>query len=398
MEGNVGLTTPGNSEFLEKEKTCIACGATDWLALPDIGNGRSVTTGGRIVAEPLGKSHCRPCGLVQRTGATLLAKTDFYETRYSFYERPGADRFDRERYNQMAEWIRASLPSTPRRALDAGCGRGWMLQAMAHSYPTTQFSGIEPSEIESENARRSGFDVVTGRIDGSAGATRYDLIYSTNVLEHTESPVDFLMGLRIRLAADGCIVITCPDASNPGSEMLFSDQSFSFLPKHLEALATQADLEIVTWAGPPDHVSLRDKQLVVLRPSPAQRNPISPLTEASETLYERRRAYLHDWQRCHEKLQKECQGARYVYNFGTSIWGFLLAGYCAEYWAQVTCCIIDQGSGEFFGKPVRDASEVIFGQDDVIVLGVDPTTQSRFARRFVDSAARIVLWNDLVTR
>jgi hypothetical protein len=181
--------------------------------------------------------------------------------------------------------------------------------------------------------------------------------------------------------------------------MLFSDQNFSFLPKHLEALAAQADLEVMTWAPPPEHISLRDKQLVVLRSAGAARpTPFNPPPDAGQELYQRRCAYLDNWQRCHEKLKKECEGARNVYNFGTSTWSFLLAGYCSQYWKQVTACIIDQGAGEFFGKPVRDASEITFSNDDVIVLGVDPGNQSRFAGRFADSAARLVVWNDLVKR
>jgi SAM-dependent methyltransferase len=386
-------------DSLTKQQICAVCAATDWLALPNLGGERSVTTAGLIIPEPLGKAQCRLCGLVQRTAVSLLARTDFYEMRYSFYERPGADRFDRERYAAMADWIRAAVPPAPARVLDAGCGRGWMLQAMAEVFPAAHLSGIEPSEVESENARRLGFEVTTGRVGRAAGPARYDLIYSINVLEHTESPVQFLTGLRERLAAGGHIVITCPDASNPGSEMLFSDQNFSFLGVHLEALAAQADLEVAAWAGPPGHITLRDKQLVVLRQAAAPRRDASALNiRDSEALYQKRCDYLRDWVRCHDRLERECRGARHVYNFGTSTWSFLLAGYCPEYWSQVTCCVIDGGCGEFFGKPVRDAAEVHWAKDDVIILGVDPVTQSRFGLRFVDSPARTIVWNDLITR
>jgi SAM-dependent methyltransferase len=388
-----------NENLTLESQICVVCGASDWLMLPDPDNEQSVTTGGRIIAEGLGKSHCRSCGLVQRTRATLLAKTDFYETRYSFYNRPGANRFDRERYAQMAAWIRASLPITPVNVLDAGCGRGWMLEAMVSVLPSAHFRGIEPSETESENARRLGFDVVTGRVGSSASAAHYDLVYSTNVLEHTDAPLNFLIGLRELMAADGRIVITCPDASHPGSEMLFADQNFSFLPEHLEALAARAGLEVDTWAGPPAHVSLRDKQLVVLRQaSAAPAKAVTPQIEDSAALYERRRAYLQGWEQCGERLARECRGAGRVYHFGTSTWSFLLAAYCPEYWSQVTSCIIDGGSGEFFGKPVADAESVTLAADDVIVFGVDPDRQAWFAERFVDSPSRAVLWNDLVRR
>ncbi len=217
------------------ETVCAVCSGTEWHPLPRLDAGRSITTAGNIVSEPLGKSHCRRCGLVQRTAAPFLARTDFYEKHYSFYERPGASRFDCERYSGHGDVDCRRSPAPPARVLDAGCGRGWMLDAMASLYPESQFSGIEPSESESHNARRRGFDVITGRVGGGTLRTsRYDLIYSTNVLEHAECPAAFLANLRSMLAADGRIVITCPDASRPNAEMLFSDQNFSFMPSHLE--------------------------------------------------------------------------------------------------------------------------------------------------------------------
>jgi SAM-dependent methyltransferase len=379
---------------------CVVCGATDWLPLPDVGGGRSVTTAGRLILDPLGKAHCSHCGLVQRTAAPFLAQTDFYEKRYTFYERPGADRFDRPRYTAMARWIRAAAPTAPARILDAGCGRGWMMEAMQAVFPGAAFRGIEPSEAESENARQRGFDVATARVGRSAaGQGSYDLVYSTNVLEHTESPVDFLAGLRGMLAPAGRVVIICPDGSNPGSELMFSDQSFSFLPAHLEDLAAHAGLEVVRWGDPPAEPSLRDKQLVVLRRAAADR-PAGAARAWKDVapLYQARCDYLNAWKSCGERLSRECQRARHVYNFGTSTWSFLLAGYCRDYWTLVTACMIDGGSGEFFGKPVRHAAQVRLAAGDVVVMGVDPKAQAGFAARFADSPARTVAWNDIIAR
>lgn len=381
--------------------TCAVCEAAQWRPLPGPGADRSITTAGRIVREPLGKAQCSRCGLVQRTAAPFLARTDFYEKHYSFYDRPGADRFDRERYLAMANWIAAALPAPPARVLDAGCGRGWMLEAMVSVYPQSRFSGIEPSESESHNARQRGFDVVTGRVDrGTAREGAYDLIYSTNVLEHTESPAQFLADLRGMLAPGGQIVITCPDASRPNSEMLFSDQNFSFLPSHLETLAAKADLEVAAWTGPPGSVtSLRDKQLVVLRASRSAATGVVRFDSPDvERLFRERCEYLHAWTRCGEMLDRECGAARRVCNFGTSTWSFLLAGYCPAYWARVTSCTIDGGAGEFLGKPVTDAAVLSPAAGDVVVLGVDPASQSRLAARFAGCAGRVVAWNDIVDR
>jgi SAM-dependent methyltransferase len=338
--------------------------------------------------------------VAQRTGATFLAQTDFYEKQYSFYERPGAALFDRQRYAAMANWIRASLPSTPTTILDAGCGRGWMLEAMAAVFPGAKFSGIEPSEAESDNARRLGFDVMTSRIAPSMKTReRYDLVYSTNVLEHTDSPADFLTGLGSLLTPEGRIVITCPDGSTPGAELMFSDQNFSLLPVHLVRLATRSGLEVARWSGPPPDVSLRDKQLVVLRRAtgdPVTATGISSPDMAS--LHRKRCDYLDAWRSCAEKLRSECAQARRVYNFGTSTWSFLLAGYCPQYWELVTAAMIDGISGEFLGKPVLDAGRVDLKDGDAVVLGVDPEKQKKLSERFRDSPARVITWNGIVTR
>ena len=379
---------------------CVACGSTAWSPLPDVGAGRSVTTAGQIVDEPLAKAHCRGCGLVQRRTPRLLADTDYYDRRYSFFDRPGAERFDRDRYDAMANWIRESVQSEPATALDVGCGRGWMLDAMRRVWPRTRFIGIEPSADDSEKARRRGLDVRTARLGDNRQAT-YDLVYATNVLEHTRSPAEFLIGLRRACAPGGQVVITCPDASTPNQDIMFSDQNFSFLPAHLQMLAGQAGLDVEAWHGPPPVVSLRDKQLVVFRTADRDaptRSRVALLPADNERLYEARNAYVASWRDCDARLTRACKQCRQVYNFGTSTWSFLLAGYCPHYWRLVTACIIDGGGGEFLGKPVSDVGTITLRETDAVVLGVDPASQHHLAARFAGSPARLVTWNDLIGR
>src|SRR5262249_50273594 len=152
----------------------------------------------------------------------------FYEKNYGFFDRPGAARFDRPRYEAMANWISESLDNNePTSILDAGCGRGWMMRALHDKYPSAMFWGVEPSERESEIARREGWAVDTAMVDENyAIARRYDLVYCTNVVEHTTNPLDFLSKLRELTNPGGRIVVTCPDASYANSEFMFSDQKF----------------------------------------------------------------------------------------------------------------------------------------------------------------------------
>ena len=388
---------------------CAVCGCTTWLPLHEPGP-QAITTGGRLIAEPLGKAQCAVCGLVQRVQQKHLSQTDFYEKSYSFYQRPGAEHFDRARYTAMASWIADAMPLPPRRILDAGCGRGWMIEAMREFFPNAEFSGIEPSEQESENARQRGLRVTTGRIGAGTGTsdTRHDVVYSTNVLEHTESPVAFLRGLRELLTPDGHIVILCPDATTPGAELMFADQSFSFLPAHFPDLAASAGLCVTSWQGPPRRVSLRDKQLVTLQQSQSMtlkeyrpdvlHGSVVPMTPLLGPLYQARQEYLLAWRALDDHLTAQVNGAPSIYHFGTSTWSFLVAAYCPRYWSVVTACMIDNGSGHFLNKPVRDTRSTELTSNDLVVLGVDPEHQPSFAERIRRAGARPISWNTVVNR
>ena len=119
---------------------------------------------------------------------------------------------------------------------------------------------------------------------------------------------------------------------------------------------------------------------------------------AIKNIHDDRCRYMKSWKACDEFLSAECRSARRVYNFGTSTWSFLLAGYCPEYWELVSCCVIDGGSGEFLGEAGIDVVGLSLGKGDALVMGVDPQSQHMFASRFAASPAALVTWNQIITR
>src|ERR1044072_9395806 len=82
---------------------CSVCGSTDWRPLPSPRTTHVMTTAGRVVTGPLGKALCSKCGAVQKVEAGRLADTDYYVTKYTYYERPGAETFDVVRYRALAQ-------------------------------------------------------------------------------------------------------------------------------------------------------------------------------------------------------------------------------------------------------------------------------------------------------
>ena len=102
------------------------------------------------------------------------------------------------------------------RALDVGCGTGFLLERLAgRGFSGT---GIDLSPESVEHARSRLRDIgASERLDAQVGSAYepppgpYDLIALTDVLEHLENPRGCLATLRERLAPGGLLVISTPN-------------------------------------------------------------------------------------------------------------------------------------------------------------------------------------------
>ncbi len=385
----------------ENHKVCVLCGSREFLPLPGEWPS-SATTAGMIVEEPLAKAQCASCSLLQRFLARHLGATDFYEQHYSFYERPGASVYDKQRYASMAQWIADSIaPLRPLSILDGGCGRGWMMEAVRAVYPDSSITGVEPSEQESENARRAGLKVVSGRVDEYLDlGEAYDLAYSTNVVEHTTDPIDFLRSLARLVKTDGRIAILCPESSTPSCEFMFSDQNYSFTPQQLARIGELAGLHVAGWGRDPGAAVLKEKQLMVFSKVKTGKIDLNKLVPPvpPKRLFKERCEYVALYTRLEEHLLERTRGFDSVYHFGTSTWGFLIAAYCPQYWKKVSFCVIDGGSGTFQGKDVKDLKEIPPASNGIFVLGVSPQFQPILAKRLAKARMPSVTWDHIIVR
>lgn len=381
---------------------CLVCNSKNWQQLPAT-LPHSVTTSGMVIDEPLSKAHCANCGNLQRLGVRMLGETDYYETKYSFYSRPGAAFFDKARYLSMAAWIKKALCNfRPDRILDAGCGRGWMLNAISNFFPEGVLHGIEPSIENSNIARSFGYNIITGKVDQSLKiSAKYDLIYSTNVIEHTLNPKEFLESMTFALSENGVIVIICPDATYPNAELMFSDQNYSFTPSNINAITKSIGLQLISWKLPPDHYTLREKQLFIIAKTIDISKRFSTdqyLETTPDELYAARKAYVMSYAECDDFLCEQIQHAEAVVNFGTSTWAWLISTYCPNYWRHVDYCAIDDGSGDFMGKEVVDYKKITPDDNLSIIACVSPHIQQQLKERFENDRFRAVTWNHIIAR
>ncbi len=382
---------------------CVVCSTDDRRSLPVPSPGQSVTTSGIIIAEPLEREQCIGCGLLQRKDRRFVGRNPFYEEQYqTYYERPGVERFDRGRYVAMAEWMKSALGDDfmPRSILDVGCGAGWSMQATQRIYTTATIAGIEPSIANAQKARSAGFEVLSTRFgNGAAPSRRYDLIYSNNVVQHVTDLPGYFRDLAANLAAGGYIAMILPDATEASNEMLWCDHNFSFRPKDLVALAERAGLLVCNWQPNPPDNTLLHKQIVVLTKAGSSRVqvdfPGSPLS--CDALFEQRSSYMSQWQKLDGELARRTAGHKRVFNFGASMWTWLLAGYCPNYWRSVSACLVDGGSGRCMDKPVASPADIEFSEKDCIALGVNPANQTGFEKKLRGLGINIVGWADLIS-
>jgi len=386
-------------KIIKKKQTCIVCNGKLWYDLPSPSSTQSMTTSGVFNPEPLGKSQCCNCGLVQRTEFDYLGLTYFYETKYaSYYSRPKQFDFNKSRYLELAEWVKKALPDiTPNSILEVGCGQGWTLNAIKGIYPEARLEGVEPSETNSENARKLGLDVNSCKLDSfiPIDNRKYDLVFSNHVLQHTTNPIEFLQKCKQLLAEDGHIMITVQNSSYPSSELLYSDQNFSFLPYHLIELGNKIGLETVIHNESPQSDALLFSQIIVYRKAKNKLSEnLKPSSSELNLLLNKKNSYLNLWKMLDNFLCYKIQGYDNVFNLGAGLFSYLLACYAPNYWNAVTACVVDDYEGTFLTKNVVDFKNIEKKYNDIIVLGVRPFIQDFLFEKVTQKGFECVKWNN----
>jgi len=326
----------------------------------------------------------------------MLAFTDYYETDYAnYYERPGAEAFHKQRYTSIWKWICDTVSiNEPIRILDVGCGQGWLMDLMQETFPEAVIEGIEPSQYNVKRARERGHHVHEGRLEHIAPALApFDLVVSTNVLQHVSNPLDFLSALSKLVSEVGVTVVTCPDGSRPNIELLWADQNLSLIPANLQRLAGKA---------------LPKSQNCTICQSEGSSAPLPPallmISDSSfdkeqndfhcdiDSLLQERQKFLGSIRAIDEFLTEQVKESSNVVNLGASYWSSILAAYCPNYWSLVQSCCVDDPKDQttFLDKPVVKTADV--PDTACVVLGITPDAQQGAVNSISKRFSRVISW------
>jgi len=106
-------------------------------------------------------------------------------------------------------------PLTGKTALDVGCGAGLLAEPLARLGATVTAidASAEVIAVAREHAARQGLaiDYRTGDVQELEG--RFDLITCMEVIEHVADPAVFVKALAKRLAPNGLLVMSTPNAT-----------------------------------------------------------------------------------------------------------------------------------------------------------------------------------------
>lgn len=133
---------------------------------------------------------------------------------------------------------------------DVGAGYGIFLEELQKVFPNTKMAGVEPSEELSIRCNNHGFETLTTTAENSGEwANRFDLVISSEVIEHVFSPFDFLKALVTLVKPGGNILLT--GLGYEGFDILMLQENSNSIspPHHLNFLSIEGFSQLFEQCG-----------------------------------------------------------------------------------------------------------------------------------------------------
>lgn len=117
------------------------------------------------------------------------------------------------------------------RLLEVGCGWGYLLDEARPWFSPREGTELDP--VACARARQHADAIHAGGVEAIPPGARYDLIVSSQVVEHVTDPLAFLRGQASHLAPGGAVVVVTPDAGSAWRRALGRRWPSFKLPEHL---------------------------------------------------------------------------------------------------------------------------------------------------------------------
>lgn len=117
------------------------------------------------------------------------------------------------------DFIRSVITEAgPESVLDIGCGTGLEVTIpLAREFPEIRFMGADSdvSSIEFAQSQNPTDNVSFSASSELQDDDQFDLIIASEVIEHVEHPLEFLLSLKKKLSKNGKMILTLPNGYGP---------------------------------------------------------------------------------------------------------------------------------------------------------------------------------------
>jgi SAM-dependent methyltransferase len=362
------------------------------MALPAPHPHQSVVSDGRIVAHALSKISCLKCGSASH--ACRVPDQEVRAIYHGGYELAGvAPKSDAARARAFGKWLQAK-DLAPRSVLEIGCGSGALLQELSVIWPEAECTGIDPALPGARSDRRLRLE--RGFVEDIPDDLRnLDLIVAVNVIEHVPSPGKFLACLLPHLAPNGKIVIVCPAAKPPNTELLFYDHLYSLTPEALGAAVRAMPLVARTSSLAPPAIG--DFQMIVFDAGDRVATRLLPWPSFS-TLWSERKSYLDCWSALDTVLLARTRSAARLVMFGGGQTAALLRAYAPRVWARTETIVLDEiGECWSLDKPMESYAKAVHDLTGAqVLIAAMPRLQQAISERLREDGLQSIRWDDLI--
>lgn len=227
----------------ETSLRCDLCNSKKIADLPTICTGKRLRSDRTIESGNLHKLQCLNCGLVFGPISKTERKIDYHadydlshSVDYQFYTKDGPIL----RSKIFARWLVESFGAHrwlwAQSCLEIGASDGALIRALRDQFHTLNFTGIELNTDAVRKAKNAGLPVEHANLDSLKERT-FDIIYMIAVLEHVNSPRNFLKQVHDLLTPNGLLFISQPCQDVPSYDVFFSDHLHHFGVAHLRQYA-----------------------------------------------------------------------------------------------------------------------------------------------------------------
>jgi 2-polyprenyl-3-methyl-5-hydroxy-6-metoxy-1,4-benzoquinol methylase len=174
---------------------------------------------------------CQECGLISSDLDKKYIKllNIIYTKYYKHYSRYGIIDFE---IDSFLEFIDKYLKYS-KSLLEIGCFDGYVLFRIKKKYENLNSLGIDPLEEAIKRAKKHGISCICDFFPTPKLVSKFDLIFSRHVIEHTEDPYKFLKTQKDSLNKNGIIVFETPNFE----WSIMNNEALIFHPQHLKILS-----------------------------------------------------------------------------------------------------------------------------------------------------------------